>query len=53
MAELTGCQVPARKTGLIGSKCNDIYSICTKEMSLLLGAEVDVPRKLVKSAQMP
>ena len=53
MAALTGCQVTARNTGLIGPQCNDIYSICTKEMSLLLGAEVAVPRKLVKSAMMP
>ena len=36
MSALTGCQVTARNTGLIGPKCNDIYSICTKEMSLLL-----------------
>ena len=53
MSALTGCQVTARNTGLIGPQCNDIYSICTKEMSLLLGAEVNIPRKLVKQAQMP
>jgi len=53
MAALTGCRITARNTGLIGSVCSDIYSICTKEMSMLLGAEVNVPRKQVKSAQMP
>lgn len=44
----------ARNTGLDQIKAHDIYSICTKEMSLLLGgAEVNVSRKLVKQAQMP
>ena len=53
MSALTGCQVTARNTGLIGPTCNDMYAICTKEMGLLLGEDVNVPRKEVKSAQMP
>lgn len=52
-AVLTGCQDTAKNTGLIGDVCNDIYSITTKEMGLLLGEEVTIDRSLVKSAQMP
>jgi len=53
MAALTGCQTTARNTGLIGDKCNDIYAITAKDMSLILGENVDIPRSEVKSAQMP
>jgi hypothetical protein len=53
MAALTGCETTARNTGLIGQKRMDMYGECTKEMSSILGSEVEVSRKLVKSAQMP
>ena len=53
MAALTGCQTTALNTGLIGPACNDLYAVCTKEMSLILGSDVNVPRKEVKSAMMP
>lgn len=52
-AILTGCHTTAQNTGLIGDTCNDIYTITTKEMGLLLGEEVTIDRKLVKGAQMP
>ena len=53
MSALTGCRITAQNTGLTGSVCNDIYAVCTTEMSRLLGVQVEVPRKLVKSAMMP
>ena len=53
MSALTGCLVTAKNTGLIGDACMDVYTECTRTMSLLLGEQVDVPRKQVKSAMMP
>ncbi len=53
MAALTGCKVTAKNTGLIGQERMDMYGECTKAMSRILGESVDVPRKQVKSAQMP
>jgi len=53
MAALTGCDVTAASTGLIGDVRKDIYGDTTKAMSLILGVDVEVKRKDVKSAQMP
>ena len=53
MAALTGCYTTAINTGLVGNTRKDIYSITTTVMAGDLNAEVDIERKLVKSAQMP
>jgi len=53
MAILMGCPITAKNTGLIGNKQMDLYTETTKEMSTMLGQEVDIDRELVKGAQMP
>jgi len=52
MAVLTGCKTTAKNTGLTGDICNDLYTITTKEMSLLMGKDVNIARDPVKKAQM-
>ena len=52
MACLTGCKTTARNVGLTGKQRMDMYTICTAEMSKLLGVAVEVIRNDVKYAQM-
>ena len=52
MACLTGCETTAHNTGLLGGHISDVYQVCKEEMELLLGEEIDIPRKPVKQAMM-
>jgi len=53
MAALTGCKDTARNTGLIGDKCNDIYSITLTEVGKILGESMEgISRTEIKYAQM-
>ena len=56
MAALSGCEVSARSSGIIGSLRADVYTKTTEVMNNLLEDQdiiVTTPRKAVKEAQMP
>jgi len=52
LGALTGCKTTAANTGITGTRRRDIYGKCTKVMSDLLGADVEVDRDPVKKALM-
>ena len=52
LGALTGCKITAANTGIIGTRRRDIYGKCTKVMSDLLDADVEVDRDPVKKSLM-
>ncbi len=53
LGALSGCEVTARNTGIIGNSCKDIYNICTQEINKSLSTKLTLDRKVVKGALMP